>query len=75
MQTLNNSETWLQNRTKINDNFTEIVDINGLVEKTNPINADMIQIMDSGAGNILKKLSWINIKATLKTYFDTLYSI
>jgi hypothetical protein len=33
----------------------------------------MLPLMDSAAANILKKLSWTNIKATLKTYFDTLY--
>ena len=47
--------------------------INGATEKTTPVDADMVGIMDSAASNILKKLSWVNIKATLKTYFDTLY--
>lgn len=42
-------------------------------EKTTPVDADMVGLMDSAAGNILKKLSWANVKATLKTYFDTLY--
>jgi hypothetical protein len=43
-------------------------------EKTTPIDADMVGLMDSATGNILAKLSWLNIKATLKTYFDTLYA-
>jgi len=47
--------------------------INGATEKTTPVDADMVGLMDSAASNILKKLSWANIKATLKTYFDTLY--
>ena len=47
--------------------------INSATEKTTPVDADMVGLMDSAASNILKKLSWLNIKATLKTYFDTLY--
>jgi hypothetical protein len=47
--------------------------INGATSKTTPVDADQVGLMDSAASNILKKLSWANIKATLKTYFDTLY--
>lgn len=47
--------------------------INGSTAKTTPIDADVVPILDSAAANILKKVSWANIKATLKTYFDTLY--
>lgn len=47
--------------------------INAATEKTTPVDADMIGLMDSAASNVLKKLSWANTKATLKTYFDTLY--
>lgn len=46
--------------------------INSSTEKTTPIDADMVGIMDSGASNVFKKLSWANIKTTLKTYFDSL---
>lgn len=49
--------------------------INGATEKTTPVDADMVGLMDSQATNILKKLSWTNIKATLKTYFDTVYTL
>jgi hypothetical protein len=48
--------------------------INGATSKTTPVDADYIGLMDSAASNILKKLSWANLKATLKTYFDTLYA-
>jgi hypothetical protein len=34
---------------------------------------DEFGISDSAAFNILKKATWTNIKATLKTYLDTLY--
>ena len=47
--------------------------INSATTKATPIDADQIGLMDSAASNILKKLSWANLKATAKTYFDTLY--
>lgn len=48
--------------------------INGAAAKSTPVDADLIGIVDSAAGNILKKLTWANLKATLKTYFDALYA-
>jgi len=41
--------------------------------KTTPVDADETNIADSAASFGLKKVTWANIKATLKTYFDTLY--
>lgn len=41
--------------------------------KTTPVDADEVPIVDSAASNVLKKLTWSNLKVTLKTYFDTLY--
>jgi hypothetical protein len=41
--------------------------------KATPVDADEIPLVDSAASNVLKKLTWANVKATLKTYFDTLY--
>jgi hypothetical protein len=49
--------------------------INSATAKTTPVDADTFGVMDSADSNVLKKLSWANIKATLKTYFDTLYSV
>ena len=43
--------------------------VNGLTEKTTPVDADMVPLMDSAASNATKKLSWANIKATLVAYF------
>jgi len=41
--------------------------INAATQKTTPVDADMVGLMDSAASNVLKKLSWANIKATLFT--------
>jgi hypothetical protein len=51
---------------------TEVV---AATAKTTPVDADLLSILDSAAANIIKKVTWANIKATLKTYFDTLYQV
>ena len=48
--------------------------ISGLTDKPIPVDADVVVIDDSAVANAKKKLTWANIKATLKTYFDTLYA-
>ncbi len=42
--------------------------------KTTPVDADELPLVDSAASNVLKKLTGTNLKAYLKTYFDTLYT-
>jgi hypothetical protein len=46
--------------------------IHGATNKTTPVDADEFGIWDSVTG-LLNRLSWANLKATLKAYFDTLY--
>lgn len=50
---------------KLDKNFSTFTD------KPTPNDTDNLVIQE--VGGLLKKLSWINLKATLKTYFDTLY--
>lgn len=47
--------------------------VSGATGKTTPVDADTLGLSDSAASNVLKSLTWANVKATLKTYFDTLY--
>lgn len=47
--------------------------LQGVSGKTTPVDADTLPLNDSAASNALKKLTWSNLKATLKSYFDTLY--
>lgn len=47
--------------------------ISTLTAKNPPVDADSAVIVDSAASNVFKAVTYTNIKAFLKTYFDTLY--
>jgi lysophospholipase L1-like esterase len=42
--------------------------------KTTPVDADELSLVDSAASNGLKKLTWANLKATVKSYYDSVVS-
>lgn len=48
--------------------------ITALSTKTTPVDADAIVITDSAASDAPKRVTYTNVKAFLKTYFDTLYT-
>lgn len=48
--------------------------LSGFTSKTTPVDADSLLLSDSESANTGKKLTWASLKATLKTYFDTLYT-
>lgn len=45
--------------------------INGASAKSTPVDLDMFALMDSAASNIVKKLSWANLKSAVKSYYDS----
>lgn len=57
------------------DTIYTVFDLHSLVSKTTPVDADETVFSDSAAGFSNKKTTWANVKATLKTYFDSLYYI
>lgn len=52
----------------------ELHNVNTTISKTTPVDADNLLLEDSAGSNVWKKLSWSNVKATLQTYFDTVYT-
>lgn len=59
---------------KIKAGTDAIAETVAATSKAAPVDADILPIADSAASNVLKRLTWANIKATLKAYFDTLYA-
>lgn len=47
--------------------------VNAAALKATPVDADWVPLIDSAAGNIFKRMTWWNIKNTLKAFFDTVY--
>jgi Major tropism determinant N-terminal domain len=47
-------------------------DTHAATSKATPVDADEVPLVDSAAAFALKRLTWANLKATLKTYFDSL---
>lgn len=47
--------------------------INALTAKTTPVDADEFPLADSAAAFATKKLTWANLKTTLKAFFDPTY--
>ena len=47
--------------------------VDGLTAMTTPVDADRMTIIDNSV-SLAKKITWANIKATLKTYFDGIYT-
>ncbi|MBK6964578.1 MAG: hypothetical protein IPH20_11750 [Bacteroidales bacterium] len=50
-------------------------EFSALAPKATPVDADELLMEDSAASAGKKKLTWAALKATLKTYFDTLYNL
>ncbi len=48
--------------------------IAGAAGKSSPVDADSLALIDSADSNALKEMTLADLKAYLKTYFDTLYS-
>lgn len=47
--------------------------VDSLTAMTTPVDADKMIIVDNSV-SLAKKITWANIKATLKSYFDTIYA-
>ena len=48
--------------------------ISGQTNKATPVDADVFLLWNS-VGSVFAKLTWANVKSTLKTYFDTIYAV
>jgi hypothetical protein len=51
----------------------ELHDVDTTKSKSTPVDADAVLLQDSADSSVWKRLTWANLKATAKTYFDSLY--
>jgi len=67
----------LKHATTVQFNKATAAEISGLTDKATPVDADVILGEDSAHLTVFSKIkiTWANIKATLKSYFDTLYEL
>lgn len=63
----------INSETKPTESAAEELVINELTEKSVPADNDIAVFEDSADAFSKKKLTWSNIKASLKTYFDSFY--
>jgi hypothetical protein len=68
-----NAKSWVLQSVGDRDITSGDISFAGVASKTTPVDADTIPMLDSEASGAWKLLSWSNIKATLKAYFDTFY--
>jgi hypothetical protein len=73
-QTINNGDTGLSTRTKLNDNFTELYKGDNIDQASagSPGGNDLFSFYDK-VGNLLKKITFTNFFLGLKSAFDNIY--
>ena len=59
----------------VTDSVNIASSIVGTAAKATPVDADTLPLIDSADASSLKEVLWSQVKATLKTYFDTLYNL
>lgn len=72
--TYENEVVKLSAEQSVTNKTIDSTNLSGLTAKTTPVDADSAVIVDSAASNAFKRTTFTNIKAFLKTYFDTLYA-
>jgi hypothetical protein len=73
--TLTGTPTSIQSDRLVKTDEAQPTTLTATAEKTTPVDADKFFEGDSADSGFLKWVSWANLKATLKTYLDTLYLI
>lgn len=71
IEAVNPNNYYLKTETYTKTEVDTLHEINNKTDKTTPIDTDNFLMEE--IGGLFKKLNWANLKATLKTYFDTLY--